>query len=52
MERARGLSFVRGTLAEEPLSETNWVKMLGATGCNGVQRGATGCNGAMGYAMG
>lgn len=26
MERARGLSFVRGTLAEEPLSETNWVK--------------------------
>ena len=43
MERARGLSFVRGTLAEEPLSETNWVKMLGATGCNGVQRG---------YAMG
>ena len=39
MERARGLSFVRGTLAEEPLSETNWVKMLGATG-------------SMGYAMG
>ena len=29
MERARGLSFVRGTLVEEPLSETDWVKTLG-----------------------